>query len=887
MAGLLKKIEESAIDRRKFIGLAATAGVVASLGLTGCDNKVAPVDSGSPKPEEVDPITGGEWVTFNCPSSQCSMRCVNQAYVVDGVIIRQRTDELQEDSVDNPQRRGCLKGRSMRHFVTAADRLKYPMKRKSWQPGGGDNIHGELRGVDEWERISWDDAIKYIADEFTRIRDTYGNRAFLGLSQGGPSGMVGSQILNLMGGCLTTFGQQSQGGAPVVANFIRGLWNNGGSEAQDRIGLRSSKLIVYFGNNPAWNTSTGEMYDFLNAKKKGGTEIIFIDPWFNPTAQALADQWIPIRPSTDGALVEALAYEIIQNGWLDQDFLDRCTLGFDSNHMPDDAKTNENFKDYILGVYDGQPKTPEWASPITGVSVEIIKALAKKMGTTKPLALRSAIGLTRTYYGNRFAQLFYTLGWLLGNIGAPGAETTTGVTHFGTPDAKKPLSAGGTGYKNPPNPICTEPRGNGELTGGSFDPTHEYGIAYTEIYKSIVRGKYTIPGPVKGATRDCDIKCIYREYGSCITNQESGAKWVQEAFRKVEFVAIPELFLTADAQYADIVLPAITSFEIDFSYNNSSAEFILFANKVLEPYYEGKHDLDILYLLADKLGFDEDVLPRLPIKQLNFNVLKGSTISKGTPGDNEPLVSITDADLKFYGVTGEPQEGRFPVQEFMKTGVHHYVRSEKDSFVNVFGTAFREDPDANPVKTKSGKLEIYCQSLKDYYDAAMLHDIDALPKYKPMVDGYEQAKADPTYPFQLITQHQLRQVHSMYSNVRQLNEVFPNDLLISEYDAKAKGFATGDWVVASAAEGGKILRRVNAIPNLMPGVVLLGEGNWYRIDQASDIDIGGNVNTVSRSQPLGDGYQAYNTILLKIEKFSGNIDLVPDYKRPVTNPISV
>ena len=89
----------------------------------------------------------------------CNQMCLNMGYVVDGVVVRQKTDDSHADSFDCPQQRGCLRGRSLRQQVYNADRIKYPMKRKSWQPGGGENAHGELRGKDEWERISWDEAL--------------------------------------------------------------------------------------------------------------------------------------------------------------------------------------------------------------------------------------------------------------------------------------------------------------------------------------------------------------------------------------------------------------------------------------------------------------------------------------------------------------------------------------------------------------------------------------------------------------------------------------------------------------------------------------------------------------------------------------------------------
>jgi anaerobic dimethyl sulfoxide reductase subunit A len=317
MAGLLEKIEKSSIDRRKFVGLAAAVGVAAGLGLNGCSNKVVENESG-PTP---DTLEQGKWVPFNCMSSGCGNRCYNRAYVVDGVIVKQETDNRNPDSDELPQIRGCLKGRSTRRYVTGVDRLKYPMKRKGWQPGGGANSNGQLRGEDEWERISWDEAADYITSEFTRIKDTYGNKAFLTLSLFDNKvfgANVGSPLLNAIGGCLTTWGSTSVGLAPLVKNFMIGP--DSGAE-QDRMSLRHSKLIVMWGYNPAWNSGGRNVYDLIESKRKAGAKIIMVEPWFNPTAWALADQWIPVRPGTDGALLEALAYEMIQNNWQDQDFL--------------------------------------------------------------------------------------------------------------------------------------------------------------------------------------------------------------------------------------------------------------------------------------------------------------------------------------------------------------------------------------------------------------------------------------------------------------------------------------------------------------------------------------------------------------------------------------
>ena len=114
-------------------------------------------------------VVTGEWVPAACWHN-CGGRCVNKVLVRDGVVVRQKTDDSVEDSVDNPQQRGCVRGRSQRMQVFGPDRIKYPMKRKGWSP---DNPNGQLRGKDEWERISWDEALSYVADELRKAYDSY------------------------------------------------------------------------------------------------------------------------------------------------------------------------------------------------------------------------------------------------------------------------------------------------------------------------------------------------------------------------------------------------------------------------------------------------------------------------------------------------------------------------------------------------------------------------------------------------------------------------------------------------------------------------------------------------------------------------------------------
>ncbi len=886
MSNLIQKIADASIDRRKFVGLAAAAGVTASLGLTGCDNKVQDATATTPSLERLDPITGGEWIPIDCFPGSCNFKCYNKAYVVDGVWVRHGPEDLYPDSEDFPQQRPCIKGWSARRIATSDLRLKYPMKRKNWQPGGGENINGHLRGIDEWERISWDEALQYMADEFTRIMDTYGPHSFLatGQSEGDlASGSLGSAILNVLGGCLTTWGQASRGGFPIVGNQMRGHFSLGVNEAQDRMSLRHTKLMVLWGMNMAWMQSGGTMYNFITAKRKSGCKVIAVDPFFNPTHQSLADQWIPCRPGTDGALLEALAHELIINNWVDQEFLDTYCLGYDAEHMPEDAKTGENFKDYILGAYDGQPKTAEWASPICGTTVEDIKDLAQQIGTIKPCAFKSSQAFARTYYGNRSVQLWYTVGWMTGNVGIIGSEVAGGTTAFGA--LKANLAFGGSGYSWPKNPICMETRNGYEIANGNYTPEHEYGLPFAECWTAVCEGKYHLPGP-NNNMKDVDIKCIYKENAHGPANQLSGGRRLEEAFRKVEFVAIHELWMTTDAQYADIVLPVASWLEQDFANGGSSRvhENKVCGRRALNQFYESKRDADIIFALADKLGIGEDVMPRMSIKQGQWNAINGMTVLDNNTGEQGPLLTVTQADLDFYEVEGTIQEGKVPIQDFLKTGYYQIERKDGDRWTWTHDMAFREDPVANPVKTKSGKYEIYCQSLKDYYELACFHDIDALPKYKPSPDGYEDTLQDPEYPFQFMTLHILRQAHSMWYNNPHITELYANDFVMNKTDAEKLGLKKNDWVKVSTSEG-SIVRRLSPIPNIMPGVTFLGQGNWRELDQATGVDYGGNVNHMTKMMLLGDAYQAYNTMRVKVEKWSGP-EILPDYKKPPVIPLS-
>ncbi len=389
---LTKTLNDAVLSRRSFLKWSSALGGTAALtsGLAfGLDvvQQAAAADTASSE---------GEWITAACWHNCGGQRCVLKAQVVDGVVQRVKTDDTHPDTADQPQIRGCARGRSQQQQIFGADRLKYPMKRAHWEPGGGDK---SLRGRDEWVRISWDEALGILSSEIQRIKDQYGNEGILEL------GSYLSGPLALMGGAVKTWGTTSWGTWYYTGPKI-GLGDGlMATSHNDRLDLRNSQLIVIWGGNPAWSAQ-GNAMSFYREAKKAGAKFIIIDPIYNDSAMILADEWVPIRPGTDHALALGIAHTLLTeddpaaNPLIDWDFLNRCTVGFDQDHMPEGADASLNFKDYVLGTLDGQAKTPEWASAICGVSPKQIRALAREIAMTQRVALLTAWAPARTNNSN-------------------------------------------------------------------------------------------------------------------------------------------------------------------------------------------------------------------------------------------------------------------------------------------------------------------------------------------------------------------------------------------------------------------------------------------------------------------------------------------------------
>jgi anaerobic dimethyl sulfoxide reductase subunit A len=876
---LKKTLNETVLTRRSFLKWSAALGGAASVagglnyGLTAAKNAVAQ--------------TEGKWITAACWHN-CGGRCPNYALVKDGVVIRQKTDDSIVDSPDTPQQRGCARGRSQRHQCFGADRIKYPMKRKNWAPGGGKK---ELRGQDEWERISWDEALDIVASEIERIKGKYGNEGIFC-----PGGGEIMRTLTMYGGFVKREGTTSGGTLHASKGTTLGYSAYNNVTINDRMNHRKTDLFVHFGANPIQASGGNPTYNHLQNMRQGA-KCIVIDPFYNDSIMVLANEWIPCRPSTDHAFVLGMSHVIITrddpktNPLIDWDFLNSNTIGFDSKNMPEGADPKENFKDYVLGTYDGIPKTPEWASEITGVPAARIESLAIEIASTKNVGLCMSSATCRVMNADSWPQMFYTFGAMTGHIGKSGSFTGDGYYHqnfSGNRTGPNLVKMGGSGVSGVgSNPV------EGERANTWTVLPEIPGIRLMEplMWKAIAEGKYQ---KGKDDIRDLDIQLIYHGGGAKLQTADAMA-WGIKAHRHVEFVVSQSHFLTTNSKYSDIVLPATTQWERFGTMSSGGREIgFIWAQQITEPLFEAKDDIWMAAEIGKRLGLDPDVINPVPLKQQVFNRLAGAKVMRDdvplSKSEYETLVTITAADIAEWGVEGEPQTGRISINELKEKGFYQVPRSPGDNFEWIAMKDFRDDPEANPIPTPTGKIQIHNQWLNDVVEQRGFSTIKPYPAYNPAQEGYEATfddwgkKIKGDFPLQNYNIHYFRRSHSIFDNIQQLRRAFPHEFFMNPVDAEARGIEHGDVVLVTSRYA-QCIRPVAVTPRIMPGVVTVPHGAWAEVDEESGIDKAGADNYLHGSVPTGQGVSGWNSLNVEVEKYDGPIELMPDYKWPQRIPI--
>jgi len=728
--------------------------------------------------------------------NNCGGRCIIHAHVRDGKIEKLTTDTPAAAGEDVPLC-ACAKGLNYHKTFLGPDRLQYPMKRVG------------ARGEGKFQRISWEEAVDIISDQWIRIRDTYGPASrYVAYATGVTSVFRGNnlakRLLALDGGFLDYYNSYSSACITQATKLMYGTRETGNTPSD----WLNSQLIILWGHNPSETKFDCESMYWLRKAKKQGIPIVVIDPRQSDTALELGARWIPIRPATDAALADAMAWVIIDAGLQDQSFLDRCCIGFDKAHMPESVDPTECYLSYVTGEKDGVAKTPEWAEPITGVPAETIRKLALAYATAKPAALIQGYGAQRHAYGEQGVRGGILLACLTGNVGISGgwASGVGGASRH--PNPELPM---------PPNPVTAK------IPVFCWSESVDHGHAMGALDG--------VQGDVSQMT---DVKMILCLAGNTLINQHSDINATAELLRdesKCEFIVCSDLFMTASAKFADILLPGTSLFEgesIVPPWFNS--DFLCFGNKVIEPLHECRYEYDWLSEVAERLGL-------------------GEAFTEGRSTEQWLEYIYRQLQVK------EPQLP--PYEEFKSAGVYRYQNTPER-------IAFRQqrlDVEEHPFPTPSGKVEIFSERV---WNTEYREPFPAVPRYMAPPEG-AQDPLRAKYPLQLIGWHTKRRTHSVHDNNKALHKLDPQRLWIHPADAAERGIQEGDEVLVYNGRG-RVRIPAHLTERIMPGVTALSQGAWYAPDE-NGTDRAGSINvlTAIRPTPYARG-NPQHTNLVQVEK---------------------
>ncbi|MFA9239182.1 MAG: molybdopterin-dependent oxidoreductase [Candidatus Paceibacteria bacterium] len=721
----------------------------------------------------------------------------------------------QLDSDENPT--VIVKGLADRNSTNS--RVKYPVVRKSYLEGKG---RGDLRGKEEFVRVSWDTALDLAANAIKKAQKKGGNEALYNASYGGWShpgafkpNVLAGRFFNQIGGAIGTAGEYSNGAAgPVNSSIVGDMEVYSIQTAHEQI-IANTKVMILWGADPYKTNRVGysvpnhRCYDAYEEYKKAGIKVILIDPIYNMSGQEFKADWIKIRPGSDVAMMMAMMNYLYKTDKYDKEFIEKYTHGF------------EQFLPYLLGKTDGIDKTTTWAEKLTEVPAKTIEQLADIMVSNRTM-IAGNWAMQRAEHGEQVDWTIITLASMIGQVGLAGGGFGFSMHYEGGGDSAAGKRTVG---------------GISQGKGGEVNLT----IPASRMSDLINKPGQTVTYKGKTITYP-KVEFMLSAGGSPIGHQPDVNELI-EAMRKLDTIVVLEPWWTPTAKMADIVFPATTTMERDdiasgMSYSNDR---IYAMKQIVKPRYESKDDYEIFTLLAQRFGTE-----------------KKYTRDRTTKDWLE----------KLYAKSYARREMNITFEEFWEKGsIHYEIPAEARKYVR--HEAFRKDPVANALKTETGKIQIFSDKFASYN----YKDFKGHPMWFEPIEWLGNKELVKKYSLHLVSPHPTYRIHSQMDNtwVQNVHKVQGREpIRISPNDAKKFNVKDGE-IVEVYNDRGSLLAGVVITNTIRDGVVAIEEGAWYSPENISKDKSrcnSGQVNVLTSSRPTSQMTNAtsVNSTLVSIKK---------------------
>ena len=685
---------------------------------------------------------------------------------------------------EHPQGLPCVRGLHAPEIVYSPDRLEKPLKRKG------------PKGTLEFEEISWDQALGDIAETVFDLKDRYGPQcisSFFGrgnfeqslwrmFSPNEEGFSVPNSIFMPLGSpnafsvasiCFISHGIF----APVTT-----LGAPGGILHAD---MENADVIFIWGANPATDSPLTDMIRLKKAKSRGA-KVVVIDPIKTSVAKT-ADLWIPIQPGTDGALIHGILCQCFKQDLIDREFGEIFCQGF-----PELEKYVEHFQ-------------PEYVEKITRVSEKRLFELTGILTSTERISFLSLSGLEFSNSGVQSIRALLTLWALTGHLDVPGGMKfqMPSPVPFRKPDIKYPAEVPPIGMDRYPF-FC-------QLTRNGHFMEFPRSVIHEDPYK---------------------IRFLLVGGASILTNFPNTGLYTK-AFQALDYLVTVNLFLNADALYADIVLPATTYFEMASlcGYPNESPfpHSIQYRKKIIEPIGEAMNCYLIYARLADRLGYGH-LFPQTEEEMVKY--------------------VIGDLPVDFEAFKRRSDEGPITLQE-----------KPTPAFGQKKWHTGELRQDGKPgFPTPSGKWEISSSILEN-------HGYTPLPVYVDVSEGSENEDLTGDFPLSLTTGARIQSTfRSQHLNIPGLLKLQPAaEALIHPDDASPRGISSGDNVKVKTVRGEvRFIARVTSAT--FQGVVEVNEGGGSPIQAEGWRNSNVNLITDETNRDPISGFPVLKALLCEIEK---------------------